>query len=229
MRILIIAEGRTGGTTLMDYFEKVFSEYEIITEPYTNKKDWIENNDITNIEWYKKYDNVIVKEIFDDTYDFNNFINSSDKVICIYRKNWYEQVKSVLYAEHVKKFSKNYNIEDVNNVVTEKMIYDRYLYRHRKLKKLFIDFIKNNNFVNVSYEDLYYGNGIDIIKNYLNIEDKTLFPPTKKYLKDNNGVEIVPTDEKKYNDYYLDYLELELLKKNTYQEPKKIIKKPKLI
>ena len=229
MRILIIAEARTGGTTLMDYLEIVFPDYEIVTEPYTNKKDWIENDDITDIGWYQKKSNVIVKEIFDDRYDFKNFIDSSDKVLCIYRKNWYEQVKSVLYAEHVKEFSKNYNIEDVDNVITETMIYDRYLYRYRKLKKLFINFIKNNNFVSVSYEDLYYSDGIDDIKNYLSIEDKTHFPPTKKYLKDSDGVEFVPSNEKKHDDYYLDYLELEHAKKNTDNGPTPIVKKRKLI
>ena len=210
MKILIIAEARTGGTTLIDYFEKIFTEYEIVTEPYTNQKEWVKNNDITDIGWYKEKNNVIVKEIFDDQYDFKNLIDSSDKVFCIYRKNWYEQTRSVLYAEEGDKFLHDYNIEDVNKLITEEMIYKRYFNRIRKLKKLFIDFIKKNNFINVSYEDLYYGNGIEIIKNYLNIENETIFPPVKKYLKDNEGNEFNPDNKKNHDDYYLNYLELEV-------------------
>jgi hypothetical protein len=103
MRVLIIAEARTGGTTLMDYLNNEFPNYNLITEPYTNQsKGWIDTNDIMNVEWYKNIDNVIVKEIYSDDYDFTNLIKFSDKVLCIYRENWYEQVRSILYDEHVK-------------------------------------------------------------------------------------------------------------------------------
>ena len=225
MRILIIAEARTGGTTLIDYFEKVFTEYEIVTEPYTNLKDWIETNDITNVDWYKKKDNIIVKEIFDGEYNFKNFIDSSDKVICIYRKNWFEQTRSVLYAENGDIFLHDYSIEDVNKLITEEMIYKRYLYRIRNLKKLFIDFIKNNKFVNVSYEDLYYGDGIETIKNYLNIENETIFPPIKKYLKNTEGLEFIPDNIRNNDDYYLNFLELEFDKNKIEKNPIQVIKR----
>jgi hypothetical protein len=226
MRILIIAEARTGGTTLIDYFEKVFTEYEIVTEPYTNLKDWIETNDITNVDWYKKKDNVIVKEIFDGEYNFKNFIDSSDKVICIYRKNWFEQTRSVLYAENGDTFLHNYNIEDVNKVITEEMIYKRYLHRIRNLKKSFMDFIESNNLLSVSYEDLYYEDGIDIIKKYINIESEISFPPTKKYLKNIDGIEFGPNNIKNYNEDYLNFLEIEYVKGYSYREPKIIKGKP---
>jgi hypothetical protein len=225
MRILIIAEARTGGTTLMDYFEKVFTKYEIVTEPYTNLKDWIETNDITNVDWYKKKDNVIVKEIFDGEYNFKNFIDSSDKVICIYRKNWFEQTRSILYAENGDTFLHDYNIEDVNELITEEMIYKRYMYKIRNLKKIFIEFFENNKFINVSYEDLYYGDGIEIIKNYLNIENKTIFPPVKKYLKNTEGLEFTSDNKINHDDDYLNFLELEFIKNHTEKKPIEIIKR----
>jgi hypothetical protein len=193
MRILIIAEGRTGGTTLMEYLNNEFPNYNLITEPYTNQsKGWIDTNDIMNVEWYKNMDNVIVKEIYSDDYDFTNLIKSSDKIFCIYRENWYEQIRSILYAEHVKEFIKDYNIQDVKNVITDEMINKRYLERNRKLKKSFKKFIKNNNFIYITYEELYYSNGIDVIKNYLGIESNNNFPPIKRYLKDGKGNSFTP-------------------------------------
>lgn len=192
MRVLIIAEGRTGGTTLMDYLKIQFPNHKLITEPYTNReKGWIETDDVTNVEWYKEYDNVIVKEIYKDEYDFTNLINSSDKVFCIYRKNWYEQVRSILYSEQVG-FIYEYNISDVEKSVTNDMILQRYLEHHKPYKKSFQSFIKRNNFINVTYEDLYYGNGIDVIKEYLNINSIDGFPPVKRYLKDSNGQPYTP-------------------------------------
>ena len=226
MRILVISEARTGGTTLMDYLEIVFLGYKIVTEPYTNLKDWIETNDITNVDWYKKRDNVIVKEIYKEEYDFKNFIDSSDKIICVYRNNWYEQVKSVLYAEVGDKFLHNYNIKDVNKHITDRMIYDRYIKTNRKLKKSFINFIESNNFLSVSYEDLYYEDGIDIIKKYLNIESETTFPPIKKYLKNIDGIEYKPNNIKNYDEDYLNFLEIEYMTGYDYKEPKIIKGKP---
>ena len=198
MRILIIAEPRTGGTTLMDWLSIELTGYTSITEPYTNtSKKWTDNDDITDIEWYKKFDNAFLKEIFEYRFDFTNLIESSDKVICVYRKNWYEQVRSILYGEYVKEFLHSYSIDEVNSVITEDMIQQRYHFYNKKLKSTFQNFIKKHNFINVSYEDLYYGNGIDLIKNYLNINGVTLFPPIERYLKNNYGKPFIPEVLKK--------------------------------
>jgi hypothetical protein len=192
MRILIIAEGRTGGTTLMEYLSNELIGHTSITEPYTNTENgWVENNDMLDIRWLNKFDNFIIKEIFQTEYDFTNLINECDKVFCVYRENWYQQTKSVLYAEQVG-FIRDYNIEDVNKVVTDEMIMGRNI---KKTKEIFKNFIKKNNFTSVTYEDLYYGNGIDIIKKHLNMEFINTFPPVKRYLKNIDGTEYLPNSD----------------------------------
>lgn len=192
MKILIIAEGRTGGTTLMEYLSNELTGYTSITEPYTNTENgWTKNNDMLDIEWLNKFDNWIIKEIFQPKYDFTNLIRECDKVFCVYRENWYEQTKSVLYSRQVG-FTRDYNIEDVNKVVTDKMIIES---NNREYKKLFKNFIKKNNFISVTYEDLYYENGIDIINNYLNMEFINTFPPVKRYLKNIDGTEYLPNND----------------------------------
>jgi hypothetical protein len=72
------------------------------------------------------------------------------------------------------------------------MINKRYSERNRKLKKLFKNFINKNNFIYVTYEELYYENGIDVIKNYLGITSNNNFPPIKRYLKDDEGYPFIP-------------------------------------
>jgi hypothetical protein len=188
MRILIIAEPRTGGTTLMDWLSLELTGYTSITEPYTDtSRKWTDSDDITDVVWFTKFNNAFLKEIFEYRFDFTNLINASDKVICIYRNNWYEQVRSILWGEHVNEFLHSYSIDEVNETIREDKILERYHLYNKKLKATFQDFISKNNFVNVSYEDLYYGEGINIIKEYLGIESTESFPPIKRYLKDKDG------------------------------------------
>lgn len=182
MKILILAEGRTGGTTLMEYLSNELSGHTSITEPYTNQTTgWLKQE-----EWLNEYENFIVKEIYGgDNYDLPKLVEKCDKVFCVYRKNWYEQIRSTLYAEKVG-FIHDYNITDVNKLVTDEMI----IYKSKgfiKVKERFQDFIRYNNYLSVSYEDLYYGNGIDKIKNYLGIQTQNIFPPVQRYLKDSEG------------------------------------------
>ena len=215
MKILIIAEGRTGGTTLMEYLSNELTGYTSITEPYTNTENgWIENNDMLDIGWLNKFDNFIIKEIFQPEYDFTNLIRECDKVFCVYRENWYQQTKSILYAEQVG-FIRDYNIEEVNKVVTDNAIFERNI---KKSKEVFKNFIKENNFTNVTYEDLYYGNGIDVVKKYLNMEFVNKFPPVKRYLKNNDGSEYLSSNQKKnYEDGYLNFWE-SIYYKNEYKK-----------
>lgn len=185
MKILIISEGRTGGTTLSEYLNNELSGHISITEPYTNPiKGWVKDN--TDTEWIEKYENCVVKEIYKKKYNLLKLSKLCDKVFCVYRENWYEQTKSMLYAEKVG-FIRDYNIADVNKIITDEMINERYTYFVKEEKKEFQNFIKNNNFLSISYEDLYYKNGIDKIIEYLGIKRLNTFPPVQRYLKDLDG------------------------------------------
>ena len=194
MKILIIAEGRTGGTTLMEYLSNELSGYTSITEPYTNPiKGWVK--DISEVKWINEYENCIIKEIFKKEYNLTRLAQLCDKVFCVYRNNWYEQVKSILYSEHVG-FIRDYNIVDVNNLITDEMINERYRCFVREQKKQFQRFIHDNNYLSISYEDLYNGDGIDKIKDYLGIQTQNTFPPVQRYLKDSEGNPYKPQNNK---------------------------------
>ena len=188
----IIAEPRSGGVSLMNWIEKSLPEFTIAQEPWFNENDlWITGEDVSEVDWIKKYKNICIREIYKPTRDFTNLINISDKVLCLYRENWQEQVRSGLYQEIQNSYLDTYDEQDVLKSITIEMINDRYGSYFKKHKDFFKKFIKENNFISVSYEELYYGEAIDIVKKHLNFDNNIEFPLNMRHLK-RDGVPVEP-------------------------------------
>lgn len=188
----VIAEPRSGGVSLMNWFEKSLPEFTIAQEPWFIENDmWVLGEDVSEVEWIKNYDNICVREIYKPTRDFRNLIEISDNVICLYRDNWEEQVRSSLYQENNGLYMDTYDEEDVLSKVTNEMIKDRYVYYFKEHKDKFKQFIKEHNFVSISYENLYYGNSIDVIKKHFNIDNNVEFPLNTRHLK-RDGIPVEP-------------------------------------
>jgi len=188
----IIAEPRSGGVSLMNWIEKSLPKFTISQEPWFIENDlWVNGEDVSEVEWVKKYDNIFIREIYKPTRDFNNLIEISDKVLCLYRDNWEEQIRSSLFQETNKKYLDTYNETDVLDVVTNGMIRHRYVYYFKEHKEKFKQFIKENNFPSVSYENLYYGDGVGIIKKHFNFDTDVSFPLNTRHLK-RDGIPVEP-------------------------------------
>jgi hypothetical protein len=188
----IIAEPRSGGVSLMNWVEKSLPNFTISQEPWFVENDlWVNGEDVSEVEWVKKYDNIFIREIYKPTRDFNNLIEISDKVLCLYRDNWEEQIRSSLFQETNEKYLDNYDESDVLDVVTNDMIRHRYVYYFKEHKEKFKLFIKENNFPSVSYENLYYGDGIETIKKHFNFETDVEFPLNNRHLK-RDGIPVEP-------------------------------------
>jgi hypothetical protein len=188
----IIAEPRSGGVSLMNWVEKSLPNFTISQEPWFIENDlWVNGEDVSEVEWVKKYDNIFIREIYKPTRDFNNLIKISDKVLCLYRDNWEEQIRSSLFQETNEKYLDNYNETDVLDVVTNDMIRHRYVYYFKEHKEKFKQFIKENNFPSVSYENLYYGDGVGIIKKHFNFDTDIEFPLNTRHLK-RDGIPVEP-------------------------------------
>jgi hypothetical protein len=188
----IIAEPRSGGVSLMNWIEKSLPEFTIAQEPWFNENDlWITGEDVSEVDWIKKYNNICIREIYKPTRDFTNLINISDKVLCLYRDNWEEQIRSSLYQENNGSYMDTYDEEDVMNEVTSEMIKHRYVYYFKEHKDKFKQFIKENKFVSISYENLYYGDDVDIIKKHFNFDNNIEFPLNTRHLK-RDGVPVEP-------------------------------------
>lgn len=188
----IIAEPRSGGTSLMDWIEKSLPDYVIAQEPYFIGNDyWVDGEDVNNTKWIDKYENLFIREIFRQDRIVDPLLKKSDKVLCLYRENWYDQIKSILYQElnDSQYYMTTYKKEHVDELVSDKLIYEKYNH-FVKTKKDFQEWIKTNNLLCVSYEDLYYGEGINVIKEFFNINTSLKFPLSLRHLKDNFNNEI---------------------------------------
>jgi hypothetical protein len=195
----IIAEPRSGGVSLMNWIGKSLPEFTIAQEPWFVKNDmWVKGDDVNDVEWIKKYDNIFIREIYKPTRDFKNLIDISDKVICLYRKNWEEQVRSILYQgnEDINlTYLESYEEEDVLKWVSDDKIKYWYVDYFKQHKDSFKEFIKNNKFTSLSYENLYYGNDINILKKHFNFDSEVQFPLNTRHLK-RNGVPVEPENLK---------------------------------
>lgn len=205
----IIAEARTGGTHLVDSLYKELPNFELAVEPWNGApNNFTDNNDISNVDWIDNYENIIIKEIWNDNDDVNflPLIEKSDRVLCLYKENWYSQIKSMLYSRNFQEWQLEYKKTDVEKMVGDDEIYEFYYDHFKWYKKEFQNFIKTKNLPSISYEKLYFQNGVEEIKILFNLKNTFQFPIYERYLKDDFGNSIgyeetpkEPTDLKYLN------------------------------
>lgn len=186
----IITEARTGGTHLVDALYKELPNFELAVEPWNGSpNNFTDNKDISNVNWIDNYENIIIKEIYDpnDDVNFLPLIEKSDRVLCLYKDNWYSQIKSMLYSRNFQEWQMEYKKTDVDNKVSDDEIYEFYYGSFKWYKKEFQNFIKNMNLPSISYEKLYFQNGIREVKKIFNLKDTFQFPIYERHLKDDFG------------------------------------------
>jgi hypothetical protein len=181
----LLAEPRSGGTDLMDWFGAVLSGFTIAQEPYLRNSLnlFSHTEDVTDVKWIDEHKNVFIREIFERQRDFTNLINRSDKVFCLYRKNWYAQTKSKLFVQHHDEYKRIYTKKEMDELVSHDMVVNHYQMEFSKDKNAFQDFIKSHNLMCVSYEDLYYQNDIQKVIDFLNLKTDIKFPLSVRHLK----------------------------------------------
>jgi hypothetical protein len=187
----IISEPRSGSSHLIDWIRVAVPNFVVCPEPWLNQQSEFDTQgkDISYVDWIDNFNNIFIKEIYYEHENYTNLLNKSEKVICLYRKNWYSQIRSLLFQERQNGFLFNYEKKEVDKIITEEMILEKYRSHHIFHKKNFQDFILKNNLVSISYEELYYGNGLEKFKNHFNINSDFKFPLYERHLK-NDGKEI---------------------------------------
>ena len=181
----IIAEGRSGGQSLTEWFKQSLNDFIVVHEPFNkNYNEYTKNTNKTDFTWIDKNKNYIIKELYSD--DILPLLGHSDKTICLYRENWRDQVKSLLYCLKTNRWSSKYTEDNVNKIITEDEIVKFYESSYKKEKENFQNFIKNNHLKSISYERLYYGDGIIEIKNHFNISPTLNFPINRRYYTKEN-------------------------------------------
>jgi len=197
----ILAEARTGGSHLIESIQK-HTGFDLASEPWTGSPNWFsKTKDVSEIGWIGNYENLIIKEIYDPMQNYENLINISDKVFCLYKENWYSQSKSILYSRRFQNWQWEYKKTDVDNKITDEQIYKFYYNGNFRFHKWdFQQFIKINNIPSISYEELYYRNGVEKIKEVFDLSDEFKFPIYERHLKNDDGTtvgyELTPDEPK---------------------------------
>lgn len=183
MIITILSEPRSGSTNLLFWLGQ-HNECTILLEPTTNSeyKKYSDKevviNDINNFNtWKYLTKHLVIKEICEPNKNYKNILKNSDKTIILFRENYVEQRESWLMSINTKKWGGEYFMDESllldNN--------DNYLI---EIKKEVEKYKTSNNFV-ISYEKLYFGDGIKKLINYIGIEElnEIKFPYGEKYRK----------------------------------------------
>ena len=167
MKILIYTTHRTGSTSLA---QLLMHHYECMYQ----REGFFRNQNFDKI--IEKIDNIIIK-LTPGEIEYNLVRNKFDKCIVITRNDIQKQAESRLYADKVKKYFSPYKIEN------------EFLEKNKAELTKMIQIIKTENEVlkrcddclQITYEELYYSNGLERIANYLNTEFKLTLDNSKKY------------------------------------------------
>lgn len=186
MIITIIAEPRSGSTNLTNWFG-LKKEFTVFFEPlnvgmklYNQYK-----GDISPKDWVYNTKYLLVKEIYKaDSPFLKELVSISHKVIILYRENTKLQEESFQMAVYTGNWDRNWSyspnkIKDISNVDLEWF---------SNLKSNFkSEYVDNDSYFRISYEELYYKNGFQRIVDYIDLpEVKNIkFPYGTKYRVEN--------------------------------------------
>lgn len=182
MIITILAEPRSGSTNLANWFS-LNKKFTVFYEPLNigMKKFNEYKGDSSPKVWKYNTTHLLIKEIYTPDKNVKELIEISDKLIILYRENTLEQTQSWLNAIKTNNWSHPwaYNAEFIKN---ENPSY------FNEIKKGIKENYLNNDYFNISYEELYYNNGFQKILNYLNIDnlENKDFPYGSKYRVERN-------------------------------------------
>jgi len=166
MVITLICEARSGSTNLANWFH-INKDFTVLYEPITNSGLKWYKGEIPPNKWGFNTKHLLVKEVYNLECDFFELIKISDKIIILHREGKIEQIESWTNASITNNWSGQWVSNDNNPPPT-----DQLLNNIKNIKEKFNNlYIKDNQYFTITYEELYYGNGIQRLINYLDIEN----------------------------------------------------------
>jgi len=178
MKILLLCEPRSGSTNLANWFIAK-KEFTILFEPISNPNTKWYKNGVHPNEWMYDTKNLLVKEVFNNISDFNELINISDKVICLYRENGVKQMESYYNAVKTKNWHTIWPFKKDKLIINEQEI----LFFENLKNKFRENYLSSEKYFKISYEELYFQNGFQKIVDYLKLDcvKNENFPYGQKY------------------------------------------------
>lgn len=171
MIVTILAEPRSGSTNLARWFQ-TSAEFTVYFEPVSNNKSYFKKFGKNVYDWRWDTTHFVVKETYHPAIDYTDVIGFADKVIILYRENAFEQIHSFLNAKYTNNWSNHWvesKIDNTEFLDTEIEYFE--LIKEGIRKKYILD--DNPKFFKISYENIYYGNGINRIIDFLGFTNWT--------------------------------------------------------
>jgi hypothetical protein len=180
MVITIIAEPRSGSTNLANWFF-IKKGFEVLFEPMNPTSKWyLDHTKLDMNEYQKKH--LVIKEVYYPHKDYTDILNTSDKIIVLYRENGVSQIESFVNAFITDNWDRGYVYKKQDTDISkEKQSYFELLKKEFREK-----YIDTNEYFTISYEELYYKNGFQRIVDYIDLPEveNTGFPYGTKYRVD---------------------------------------------
>jgi hypothetical protein len=177
----IIAQYRTGGQNLMYWInESLKKDFVVIHEPFNSKYNhYTDDTTLQDFKWLEDK-NYFIKELWYPDLDYTKLLNLSNKILCLYRENTHEQTISHIYSTKKGKYHHNYTPKDIDGIFSQDE-YDTFKFEVEFNKKTLLEFASLNNLPTISYENLYFENGIEKLKNLFDFQSNLSFPYGSKY------------------------------------------------
>ena len=179
MKVLIVAQARSGSTSLLKAVG-YGSDLMIINEPFRDRDKF--NDDYKLL---KDTDNIVVKTVgnwfyrMEELSDANKLFSMFDKVIGLTRNNIEETTTSYLIADHFNSWRKGQKEHKLSEEEYNKIISDKYEKQVEDVKKIQSE-IKSFNIEQFTYEGLFRDKTeLDAIEKYLGFE-------IRSYIQDNS-------------------------------------------
>lgn len=179
MIILLISEIRSGSTNLAKWLKESLPTFQLLNEPYNPKSNYYIGSG--KIDTTK--DCIISEKYFNNEKLLNELIEISDVTFCLYRENFINQMESYIIADLTQNWYDVY-VDDViiKNIDVE---FESKKDSFKKQKDDFQSFMLKNNLTKFTYEELYYGDKINDLKQLLQIDSQIHFPYGEKYRHSN--------------------------------------------
>ncbi len=179
MKVLIVAQARSGSTSLLKAVG-YGSDLMIINEPFRDSDNFADDYKLL-----KDTDNIVVKTVdnwfyrMEEFSDPNKLFSMFDKVIGLTRNNIEDTTTSYLVASHFNSWRKGQKSHQLSEEEYNKIISDQYEERYSHVKKIQQE-IKSFDIEQFTYEGLFIDkNELELIEKYLGFEIRSYIQEVK--------------------------------------------------
>lgn len=178
MIVTLISEPRTGSNSLVRWFKNT-NLFDVLILPSFNESTYYQKNKTPKEYEYEKQHLIIKEELHTGLTNLDELLSISNFVIFLYRENFKEQLESWVIANRTKNWHKKW----VYNHEKFSLSDDEFTFFENIKNDFNRKFLNNEKNFIISYEELYYNNGIERIKSYVKIPElyDSMFPVNEKY------------------------------------------------